>query len=203
MVVGAPNMFQPTSVLQQPRRISSRSSGGLSAAAAAVVDLPPHVAPMIITEAIKHKQLCSISFEDISSKNACVTTCGLVFTNHSMKEWLKQKSTCPECRKRCRISGEPAAPLSARHPQRAMPREVPEPSGLAPIAEAVERRGGGAAVGGGAVHTPVSPHQFTITLRSATSAINFYFIDACCAAQLLLLHAVREDSGMSKKLSSA
>ena len=62
----APNMFQPISVLQQPRRISSRSSGGLSAgAAAAIVDLPPHVAPMIIAEAINQKQACSISLEDI------------------------------------------------------------------------------------------------------------------------------------------
>jgi hypothetical protein len=111
MAAGAPNMFQPVTELQQPRRISSRSSGGLSAgAAAAIVDLPPHVAPMIIAEAIKQKQACSISFEDISSENACVTTCGHVFTRDSMKEWLKQKSTCPECRKHCRISGEPAAP---------------------------------------------------------------------------------------------
>ena len=82
VVVGAPSMFQPTSVLQQLRRISSRSSGGL----AAVVDLPPHVAPMIIAEAIKHKQLCSISFEDISSENACVTTCGHVFTRDPLNE---------------------------------------------------------------------------------------------------------------------
>lgn len=107
----SPHHVEQVSVLQQPRRFASRSSGGLSAAAAAaVVDLPPHVAPMIIAEAIKQKQACSISFEDISSENACVTTCGHVFTRDSMKEWLKQKSTCPECRKHCRISGEPAAP---------------------------------------------------------------------------------------------
>jgi hypothetical protein len=59
-------MLWPVTVLPQPRHISSRSSGGLSAgAAAAIVDLPPHVAPMIIAEAINQKQACSISLEDI------------------------------------------------------------------------------------------------------------------------------------------
>jgi hypothetical protein len=48
----------------------------------------------------------------------------------------------------------------------------------------------------------VSPHQFTITPRTATSAINFYFIDACCAAQVLHDVTFANTSGMSKMLSS-
>jgi hypothetical protein len=64
---------------------------------------------MIIAEAIKQQQTCSISFDSISSENACVTTCGHVFSKESIKEWLKQNSTCPECRKPCRINGEAAA----------------------------------------------------------------------------------------------
>jgi hypothetical protein len=79
-------------------------------------DLPPHVAPILIAEAIKQKQQCSISLDDISTENACITTCAHIFSKDSIKEWLSRDSTCPECRKPCRINGEPAAaPAHASH----------------------------------------------------------------------------------------
>jgi hypothetical protein len=84
------------------------------APATAAVDLPPHVVPMIISEAVKQQQQCSITFDAITADNASVTTCGHVFTKDAIAEWMKQRTTCPECRKQCRIHGSPAAPAAPR-----------------------------------------------------------------------------------------
>jgi hypothetical protein len=65
---------------------------------------------MIIAEAVKQKQQCSITFDDITADNASVTTCGHVFTTDAIKQWMQQHDSCPECRKQCRINGAPAPP---------------------------------------------------------------------------------------------
>ena len=57
-------------------------------AAACAVDLPPHVVPMIISEAVTQHRQCSISLDDITADNACVTTCGHVFTKDAISRWL-------------------------------------------------------------------------------------------------------------------
>jgi hypothetical protein len=90
-------------------RPTSHAIRPLVGSATAIIDLPHHVVRLIIDEAVKQQQTCSISFDNICSENACVTTCGHVFSKDSIKEWLKQNSTCPECRKPCRINGEAAA----------------------------------------------------------------------------------------------
>ena len=79
----------------------------LQRAAACAVDLPPHVVPMIISEAVTQHRQCSISLDDITADNACVTTCGHVFTKDAISRWMQQHSTCPECRKQCGINGCP------------------------------------------------------------------------------------------------
>ena len=76
-------------------------------AAACTVDLPPHVVPMIISEAVTQHRQCSISLDDITADNACVTTCGHVFTKDAISRWMQQHRTCPECRKQCEINGCP------------------------------------------------------------------------------------------------
>ena len=76
-------------------------------AAACAVDLPPHVIPMIISEAVTQHRQCSISLDDITADNACVTTCGHVFTKDAISRWMQQHRTCPECRKQCKINGCP------------------------------------------------------------------------------------------------
>ena len=99
---------------QMPSMRQIRPLGG--APVAPIADLPPHVAPILIAEAIKQKQQCSISLDDISTENACITTCAHIFSKDSIKEWLSRDSTCPQCRKPCRINGEPAAaPAHASH----------------------------------------------------------------------------------------
>jgi hypothetical protein len=107
-----PSAAGPAEVLRV-RRSSSSQIPIFGSPSAQIVDLPPHIPPMMIAQAVAQKQQCSISFDDISNENACVTTCGHIFAKDAIKEWLKQHHSCPECRKQCRINGEPRQPTAA------------------------------------------------------------------------------------------
>lgn len=101
-------------------------------------DLPRHVTPLIIAEAVKNKRRCCISLDvdDISAENACVTTCGQVFSNEHISRWMQKHSTCPECRQQCRINGRRSF-SSAQTPIQLPPR-MPSYSELAFSCQSVQ-----------------------------------------------------------------
>lgn len=66
--------------------------------------MPQHVVKLVIAEAIRKKESCPISCDDITEENATVTSCGHVFTRIAIKTWLEtpsSKNLCPVCKQEC------------------------------------------------------------------------------------------------------
>jgi hypothetical protein len=55
--------------------------------------MPQHVVKLVIAEAIRKKESCPISCDDITEENATVTSCGHVFTKFAIKTWLETPSS--------------------------------------------------------------------------------------------------------------
>lgn len=67
--------------------------------------IPLHVRKLVIEDAIKKGDACSISFELITMKSV-VTSCGHVFQEESIQKWLSNSSSnqcCPMCKQPCCI----------------------------------------------------------------------------------------------------
>ena len=70
------------------------------------IKFPAHVKHLIIEDAIRKKDSCVISRDEITQENASVTSCGHVFTTESIKRWLDQRSSngcCPLCKQVCEL----------------------------------------------------------------------------------------------------
>ena len=68
--------------------------------------IPQHVKKLLIHEAVRNKELCPISCEDITEENADVTSCGHVFIANEIKTWLSMESSkclCPVCKQKCSV----------------------------------------------------------------------------------------------------
>jgi hypothetical protein len=66
--------------------------------------MPQHVVKLVIAEAIRKKESCPISCDDITEENATLTSCGHVFTKFAIKTWLEtpsSKNLCPVCKQEC------------------------------------------------------------------------------------------------------
>ena len=58
-----------------------------------------HIIRLVIEDAIKHKQECSITHELITKENGtCVYPCYHCFNKDGISQWLQTNTTCPECR---------------------------------------------------------------------------------------------------------
>ena len=66
--------------------------------------IPLHVRKLVIEDAIRKAEACSISFEPITMKSV-VTSCGHVFQEESIQKWLSNSSNqcCPMCKQACCI----------------------------------------------------------------------------------------------------
>jgi len=67
---------------------------------------PEHVKRIIIADSINKNDSCSITGEIICEENACITTCGHVFTRSAITRWLSVSSnqSCPVCRQKCSVA---------------------------------------------------------------------------------------------------
>jgi hypothetical protein len=84
--------------------------------------LPRHVASLVIADAVARDATCPITMESIVLDDA-VTSCGHVFNRAAIEQWLRSRTTCPECRQHCSLS---APPPSAPPP----PPPTPSPDPL-------------------------------------------------------------------------
>lgn len=67
--------------------------------------IPLHVRKIVLEDAIRKAEACSISFELITIKSV-VTSCGHVFQEESIQKWLSNPSSnhlCPMCKQPCCI----------------------------------------------------------------------------------------------------
>lgn len=66
--------------------------------------LPNRIAWLVAEAASNQQESCPISMELLSPITAGVTTCFHVFDFESIQRWMQQNSTCPTCRKRCKMT---------------------------------------------------------------------------------------------------
>ena len=66
--------------------------------------LPQRIAWLVAEAASNQNETCAISMETLSPITAAVTSCFHVFDSESIERWMLQNSTCPTCRKACKIS---------------------------------------------------------------------------------------------------
>ena len=66
---------------------------------------PAHIKQLIIADCIQKNEYCAITGDLISQENACITTCGHVFTRSGLTGWFTSSSgsICPICRQHCEI----------------------------------------------------------------------------------------------------
>ena len=66
---------------------------------------PAHIINIIIADSIQRNECCVITSDIISHENACITSCGHVFTRSGLTEWFASSSNhiCPICRQECKI----------------------------------------------------------------------------------------------------
>ena len=68
---------------------------------------PAHIKQLIITDSIQKNESCVITGDTISQENACITTCGHVFTRSGLTGWHSMPSSnqsCPVCRQKCSLA---------------------------------------------------------------------------------------------------
>ena len=68
------------------------------------VNYPPHIKRLVIADVISRNEACPIMAEPLTHENACMTTCGHVFTKEGIDRWLitpSSKKQCPICKQAC------------------------------------------------------------------------------------------------------
>ena len=68
------------------------------------VNYPPHIKRLVIADVISRSEACPIMAEPLTHENACMTTCGHVFTKEGIDRWLatpSSKKQCPICKQTC------------------------------------------------------------------------------------------------------
>ena len=92
--------FETKSVLPKSKYFARSYKKGQSA-------YPTHVKQILIEDAIRKKETCAISCDEITQENAGVTSCGHVFLKESVARWLEQRSSerrCPICKQKCQLT---------------------------------------------------------------------------------------------------
>jgi hypothetical protein len=70
------------------------------------VTIPRHVKVLIVADALRRNEMCSVMLEPITKENAAVTNCGHVFSLTGINTWLSSslsKGTCPMCKQCCHV----------------------------------------------------------------------------------------------------
>lgn len=62
------------------------------------IQLPNHIANLIVTDAMNKGDTCSITFEPLRIENTAITSCFHLFDHAAIDTWLKTNDTCPLCR---------------------------------------------------------------------------------------------------------
>jgi hypothetical protein len=70
------------------------------------VTIPTHVKILIVADALRRNEMCSVMLEPITKENAAVTNCGHVFSLTGINTWLSSslsKGLCPMCKQCCHV----------------------------------------------------------------------------------------------------
>ena len=61
----------------------------------------PHLAQLVLRDAIAQKKICTITLEPITMESTCIAPCYHCFDKDAIDAWLSTNTTCPECRESC------------------------------------------------------------------------------------------------------
>jgi len=70
------------------------------------VTIPRHVKILVVADALRRNEMCSVMLEPITKENAAVTNCGHVFSLTGINTWLsssQSKGLCPMCKQCCHV----------------------------------------------------------------------------------------------------
>ena len=62
---------------------------------------PRHLTEAVLAKAETDGHVCPITMEPIKAADAYITSCGHIFQQTAIRNWLQQHTTCPECRQAC------------------------------------------------------------------------------------------------------
>ncbi len=91
-------------LIDTPDLWAPRAADRPRAAAPAAAIKPPltHVSEAVLERAVRNKETCPISLEEISLETgACVAPCYHAFQKEAIQQWMVEHSTCPQCRQAC------------------------------------------------------------------------------------------------------
>jgi len=104
---GSPVIIPNTSLIRWQARARSYEQAVLIEDSIPIAAISPlDIKQSRIAESIKRNEVCPINAEPLTHENACITTCGHVFTKSAITEWLSVSSnkSCPICRQTCSLA---------------------------------------------------------------------------------------------------
>ena len=65
--------------------------------------LPPRIAKLLLEEAVRKEEVCSITLDPLTLDTGVVTSCFHFFDKHAIQTWLDSNKACPVCKQECVI----------------------------------------------------------------------------------------------------
>lgn len=62
---------------------------------------PKHLVKSVLAGAEADGHICPITMDPVKAADAYITSCGHIFQQTAIRNWLKENTTCPECRQPC------------------------------------------------------------------------------------------------------
>ena len=62
---------------------------------------PKHLVKSVLAGAEADGHICPITMDPVKAADAYITSCGHIFQQTAIRNWLQTHSTCPECRQPC------------------------------------------------------------------------------------------------------
>ena len=63
--------------------------------------LPPRIAKLLLEEAVRKEEVCSITLDPLTLDTGVVTSCFHFFEKNAIQTWLESNKACPVCKQEC------------------------------------------------------------------------------------------------------
>jgi hypothetical protein len=97
------DILRPTLVMDLPLTLLTVSSAPQPTQP---IQMPPppfpkHLVGSVLAKAEAEGHVCPITMDTIKTTDAYITSCGHIFQQAAIRNWLQTHTTCPECRQPC------------------------------------------------------------------------------------------------------
>ena len=102
-------ILRPTLVMDLPLTlltVSTAAAGPAAPKPPQPIQSPPppfpkHLVSAVLAKAEADGHVCPITMDTIKASDAYITSCGHIFQQAAIRNWLQTHTTCPECRQSC------------------------------------------------------------------------------------------------------